>query len=384
MSSSASKIYFTERVLNNTAYALIVITSATVIARFSIRVCKRKPFQVEDVLVGLAYACFLALTISYLIVTPPLYRLANVQTHPYPEMMDDALLVIKIFFYSTMLLWATLWAVKFSLLALYRRLMTGLRAYIFLWWILVIFCALTFIGSIISSLMSCSSFHNWFTPGQCGTPRDIKAQLTSLYYSFAVDVLTDLLIMALPLRLIWNLQMPRAEKIGIGALFCSGFVCIVIAVLRVVQIGVKSRNSTPSSTWLALWAEVEAAIAVVIGCCPAFAAFWRTKRSESKGYGKAKEVRSAESGRSGGGGGGAQGAVEEVEMQAGVAVACTGGRGGGGGGGRGRGRSAADDGKYWADGNSSQEELAKAGAQGIYVTRSIRDSEDSGERRPIC
>lgn len=184
MSSSASKIYFTERVLNNTAYALIVITSATVIARFSIRVCKRKPFQVEDVLVGLAYACFLALTISYLIVTPPLYRLANVQTHPYPEMMDDALLVIKIFFYSTMLLWATLWAVKFSLLALYRRLMTGLRAYIFLWWILVIFCALvrachlsqpqldltddfrqTFIGSIISSLMSCSSFHNWFTPG---------------------------------------------------------------------------------------------------------------------------------------------------------------------------------------------------------------------------
>lgn len=180
--------------------------------------------------------------------------------------------------------------------------------------------------------------------------------------------------MALPLRLIWNLQMPRAEKIGIGALFCSGFVCIVIAVLRVVQIGVKSRNSTPSSTWLALWAEVEAAIAVVIGCCPAFAAFWRTKRSESKGYGKAKEVRSAESGRSGGGGGGAQGAVEEVEMQAGVAVACTGGRGGGGGGGRGRGRSAADDGKYWADGNSSQEELAKAGAQGIYVTRSIRVS----------
>lgn len=66
--------------------------------------------------------------------------------------------------------------------------------------------------------------------------------------------------MALPIRLIWNLQMPRAEKLAIGALFCSGFVCITIALLRVVQIGVKAHNSTPSSSWLALWAEVEAAI----------------------------------------------------------------------------------------------------------------------------
>ncbi|KAL1633671.1 hypothetical protein SLS56_002819 [Neofusicoccum ribis] len=365
MADSASQNYFTANVLTNTGAALIVITSATVITRFSIRIWKRKPFQVEDFLVALAWASFLALTVSYIVVTPPMYHLYAVtggEAAPYPEMMDDAMLIIKVFFYNTMLLWATLWAVKFSLLALYRRLMTGLRL--------------------------------------CATPRDVKAQIASLYYAFAVDVLTDLLsmeqilysilsnsnaktaaVMALPIRLIWNLQMPRAEKLGIGALFCSGFICITVAILRVVQIGVKANNSTPSSSWLALWAEVEAAIAVFIGCCPAFAAFYRTKRNTSRGYSKPKDTsnRSGPSAHSHSSNNGRR----DDEVAAGVALqcmtACT--SGGSSSSSRdgnrsprksngGAGKSAST---YWDEANSSQEELAPgAGKSGIYVTRSIR------------
>lgn len=33
----------------------------------------------------------------------------------------------------------------------------------------------------------------WFTPGACSTPRDVKAAFISLWYSYAVDVFTDLL-----------------------------------------------------------------------------------------------------------------------------------------------------------------------------------------------
>ncbi|KAL1639076.1 hypothetical protein SLS58_008278, partial [Diplodia intermedia] len=424
MSDSASQNYFTANVLTNTGYALIVVTSATVITRFSIRIWKRKPLQIEDLLVGIAWAAFLALTISYIVVTPPMYHLYAVsggRADPYPDMMDDALFIIKVFFYSTMLLWVTLWAVKFSLLALYRRLMNGLRTYVVLWWILVVFCA------AVRRHIRQEDFRVVLTRmppdlRECGTPRDINAQIASLYYAFAVDILTDLLIMALPIRLIWNLQMPRAEKLAVGALFCSGFVCITMAVLRVVQIGVKAgNNSTPSSSWLALWAEVEAAIAVFIGCCPAFAAFYRTAKSSSSGrsgggYSKPKENRSGNSegsefgggggvgggrrGRGRGGGGryakdleeGCGGAGGEAVALRGMTAACTAGgrrRGDDGAGsssggcgvaaaaaGRGRSpRRGSSGGKtastYWDEANSSQEELAK-GAQGIYVTRSIR------------
>jgi hypothetical protein len=68
-------------------------------------------------------------------------------------------------------------------------------------------------------------------------------------------------VMILPIRMIWNLQIPRRQKQSIGAIFGVGVICIIVAIIRVVQIGVKSRSdSTPSSSWLALWAMIEAAI----------------------------------------------------------------------------------------------------------------------------
>ena len=108
----------------------------------------------------------------------------------------------------------------------------------------------------------------WFTPGACGTPRDQRAQIISLYYAFAVDVLSDIMIMALPLALIWNLQLAFAKKVGIAVLFCVGIFAIAAAVVRVVSIGVRAQNATPSSSWLAFWGIIESGIAVIIGTAP--------------------------------------------------------------------------------------------------------------------
>ena len=104
-------------------------------------------------------------------------------------------------------------------------------------------------------------------------------QIASLYYAFAVDVISDLLIMFLPIGLIWNLQRPLVQRIGMGILFGIGWTCIAMAIVRVVQIGSKAQSSsTPSSSWLALWAIIESAVAVIVGCGPGL-------------YSTAKEVR---------------------------------------------------------------------------------------------
>jgi hypothetical protein len=87
------------------------------------------------------------------------------------------------------------------------------------------------------------------------------AQVISLYFSFAVDVLTDIMIMLLPWKLIWLLRLPAQEKLALGAVFCVGIVCIIMAIIRTVQIGLESRSdTTPSSSWLMFWGEIEAAI----------------------------------------------------------------------------------------------------------------------------
>lgn len=101
--------------------------------------------------------------------------------------------------------------------------------------------------------------------------------------------------MALPIRLIWHLQMPRTQKLGIIALFGIGTILITIATLRVVQIGSKAQSSSqPSASWLALWGTIECAIAVVIGCCPAFVSLIRNRVSPSVSYNTQGFVRQAE------------------------------------------------------------------------------------------
>ncbi|KAF2201916.1 hypothetical protein GQ43DRAFT_337939, partial [Delitschia confertaspora ATCC 74209] len=268
--------YITESQLLSTSYAMIGLTSTVALFRIGIQIARRKSARMEDYLILLAYILFLVLSAMYIIVTPALYRMTGATTgHAplYPTLMDDALFVIQVFFTTSMLFWCVLWTVKFSLLALYRRLTIGLHnSYTTVWWGIFGFCVLTLIGCIISNFTSCHSMHAWFTPGECITPRDARAQIASLYYAFGTDVLCDLMIMAFPIRLIWNLQMARVQKFSIIALFCTGFICILFAIIRVVQIGTKAGNSsTPSSSWLALWAVIECSIAVIIGCCPGFA-----------------------------------------------------------------------------------------------------------------
>ncbi|QKX57585.1 uncharacterized protein TRUGW13939_04703 [Talaromyces rugulosus] len=288
MSTGSTKLMVSEPQLLSTAYATIAITTTFMAIRTVLRFTHRKGgLQMEDGFVMLSWVTFIALAVMYIVVTRPLYRVDKaIGTGVlYPTIEDDALLMIKIFFANTMIFWMVLWSVKLSLLFLYRRLFEGLPDQMRWWWGVFVFTVLTLIGCIISNFTSCENMHAWFTPGLCSTQRDINAQLTSLYFSFAVDVLTDIMIMLLPLKLIWILRLPLSQKFAIGTLFSIGIVCVIMAIVRTVQIGSQAKSdSTPSSSWLAFWGMIEAGIAVVIGTLPVFAIFFRRQHASRQGY----------------------------------------------------------------------------------------------------
>ena len=104
----------------------------------------------------LAYGFFLSMTISYIVIIPPLYRVTEVSeglVKPYPEILSDSLTIIKVFFTNSMLLWFTLWSVKFSVLFLYRRLMIGLPKYLVWWWAVLAFCVVVRIVQMQPSVL---------------------------------------------------------------------------------------------------------------------------------------------------------------------------------------------------------------------------------------
>lgn len=165
--------------------------------------------------------------------------------------------------------------------------------------------------------------------------------------------------MLLPIRLVWNLQVPRGQKIAIIALFASGFICIGFATLRVVQIGRQAGDQhAPNPTWLALWTVVETSIAICIGCSPSFAILNRSIGTSQISY-DAQGYRRHTGSRSGG----SQLRPDVIRLNH-VSVEA------------GRSRTTRKD-PCWDDTRSSQEALA-GDNKGITVTTTVHQDNERG------
>ncbi|KAH6670232.1 hypothetical protein EV126DRAFT_435954 [Verticillium dahliae] len=237
-----------------TGICMVILTSAVFGFRLAISLLERRQLAWEDGFLSAAYIVFLVISILYMLAGPTIFRLEDLaagRIPMYPTIMDDSLRIQKTFFVTTSGLWISLWLVKASLLAVYKRLMVNLRLFTILWWVTVGICILTLAGAITSSMLSCSSMKAWFTAGACGTQRDIEAAYISLWYSYAVDIFTDILD-----------EMSR--KLSIAGLFCLGWVCVAVSTIRVAYLGRNAVEGSsfkqPATSWLALWGIVESAI----------------------------------------------------------------------------------------------------------------------------
>jgi hypothetical protein len=63
-------------------------------------------------------------------------------------MMKDVILASRVMWQSGIEYWTCLWFVKFSLLALYKKLLSGMpKKYLYIWWGTLIFCVVVCKGS---------------------------------------------------------------------------------------------------------------------------------------------------------------------------------------------------------------------------------------------
>jgi hypothetical protein len=126
------------------AWSMIILASTFVLVRLGIQIWRRKMLDVQDYLVYFAFACFLAMSVCYFIAIPTAYRLGDASVglvKPWPTMVDDQISTVRLMFVTTALFWVSLWSVKLSLLALYKKLIQGQPAkYARFWWALLVLC----------------------------------------------------------------------------------------------------------------------------------------------------------------------------------------------------------------------------------------------------
>lgn len=116
----------------------------------------------------LALASFAITCALYLATMPTFYNVTAIaagKMAPYASLEADLVPMLKEFFAVQIFFWLTLWAVKWSLLFMFKALTNGIALYTNIWWGALAFTVLTLIGCIISNFTSCSSMDAWFTAG---------------------------------------------------------------------------------------------------------------------------------------------------------------------------------------------------------------------------
>ena len=93
-----------------------------------------------------------------------------------------------------------------------------------------------------------------------------------------MDVLTDIMILIIPIILLWRVKLKIHQKIVIGVFLCLSVVMIIVAIIKVA--GVKYYGSA-ELTWGALWQQIEACAAVSMISLTAFRSVFVSNSSTS-------------------------------------------------------------------------------------------------------
>ncbi|KAF2655020.1 hypothetical protein K491DRAFT_693317 [Lophiostoma macrostomum CBS 122681] len=126
------------------------------------------------------------------------------------------------------------------------------------------------------------------------------------------NIFSDLVILFLPIRSLWRLQIPLRKKFGISLLFASGLLATVATALRTYY-GVLAQNSgdwSYETAWDGLWAYAELSLGIIIACAitlpklvkekgfrftrqfSSLSSLWKRKSSSDSSHGRADQTSS--------------------------------------------------------------------------------------------
>ncbi|KAG4025962.1 hypothetical protein MFRU_047g00260 [Monilinia fructicola] len=221
----------------------------------------------DDIFAFLALALALASAILWQIHAQEMFDLMAVSAQikipgadfvARSEAYSKASGVVIVLFYST------LWSVKFSFLLFIRRLGSHVAKVEYLWWPITVFTMCTYFACI-----GTIQYHCLFVPlttieTKCTTDSAVNFQQITLKLNCAWDVLTDALIIILPISMLWGTQMKMKRKITFGIIFSLALITIIFAIVRTSV--VSSLTRMPDTSWLYMWSAIETTIAIVVVC----------------------------------------------------------------------------------------------------------------------
>ncbi|OTB12139.1 hypothetical protein K445DRAFT_321399 [Daldinia sp. EC12] len=203
----------------------------------------------------------------------------------YPELAVNIPFILELTFCMQVIYVTLLASVKASMLCFFLRVFTTpfmQRA--------AIIC-LAFVGAwLVSYLAACIFLCNpvsaqWTAQGTCG------AYIPMIQSLIVTNAVGDIVIMALPMKIIWSLQTRTTDKIGITSCFALGTACVICAVFRVIYISTVDLNSNITGTMptTVFLFTLEPNLAILCVSIPMLRPFWVRYKERTRGASKLQE-----------------------------------------------------------------------------------------------
>jgi hypothetical protein len=138
-------------------------------------------------------------------------------------------------------------SIIFSKLSFALTLTRLTRSY---WRAFVIFCMVTLVlvmvPSIVTPWVACIPFEKLFNPSVPGQCMDKSIPVNFGIFDSAYSATMDFALAMLPWKIVWNLQMDRAEKIGIGVAMSLGVFSGIAAIIKSVALAYLGTSTDPT------------------------------------------------------------------------------------------------------------------------------------------
>ncbi|KAH6870269.1 hypothetical protein BKA58DRAFT_384712 [Alternaria rosae] len=262
-----------QRRLVTETYVIFIVENILALAflgqRLYTKIRLMKQFQIDDALLLLGWAC--SVGTQGILITG--FATGSIGVHAWEISIE------KYGFYSRLLLAApVLYApctalTKVALCIFYSRLSPSVA---FQWavWITLFVCAGSYTAVFFSLIFACKPIAASWDPLLLATATCVNRG--AIYIATAViGIVTDVMLISIPIPTIWGLQMPTKQKIGLTIMFCVGSITMVTSIIRlVVLIPALTDMDQP---WIiavgCLWIVVESNLFVICCCLPTLRRF---------------------------------------------------------------------------------------------------------------
>ncbi|KAI1099058.1 hypothetical protein F4804DRAFT_323013, partial [Jackrogersella minutella] len=174
--------------------------------------------------------------------------------------LDDIRQFWKMFYFLTVTYATTLMFVKFSLFLQYYRLIQEVPHYR-----LFYLAAMAFVGGWVIAqefviIFSCIPVYSYWDKTKGG--KCLDGQLVGWMNAIG-NLVTDIIVLLLPIPVVWRLNLKRARKWAVIAIFGLGFFTCIVSICRMVFFAKTTRDISYDLVPVAAWGEAESASGLI-------------------------------------------------------------------------------------------------------------------------